>query len=77
MLIDGERAAVRARNATAWYGARRLNLWQGAQPIAFEALRIRAFEFGDESMSPPYPRGLTGYGATTPHAQRPCDARIA
>jgi hypothetical protein len=55
----------------------RLNLWQGAQPIAFEALRIRAFEFGDESMSPPYPRGLTGYGATTPHAQRPCDARIA
>jgi len=28
-------------------------------------------------MSPPYPCGLTGYGATPPHAQRPCDARIA
>jgi hypothetical protein len=27
----------------------RLNLWQGAQPIAFEALRIRAFEFGRRS----------------------------
>jgi hypothetical protein len=28
-------------------------------------------------MSLPYPRALTGYGGTPPHAQRPCDARIA